>query len=431
MKRNTIVAIALFLWSYSINCLAEVSQAIAAYDKGDYVTAMQEAHLLAEQGNAVAENLLGLMYFYGHGVSQDYIQAERWFRNSADHGNARAQFNIGLMYENEKIAPEKYSLSEALKRLSGKKEDKYEWRTRSRVLAEEWFRKAAEQGLADAQFKLGVAYSEGAESVKWLSKAAEQGNSDAQFNLGVVFANGQGVAQDHSVAAKWFRKAADQGNADAQWNLGGLYRDGLGVTQDYDQALKLFLKSAEQGNADAQVRIGYMYGTGTGVPLDYEKATAWYRKAAEQGNSIAKDNLRITEEFLKKERLMAKLKKQAEGDGSRGYKYTSLVDFKLDAGKLPISSKVSLSGFYSRVGKLEKIGEYPSREDFGNKVIVITGNADRNSRKLLLSDIACQQAYCPVQILGKLSLCEISIFGKKASNETCVIADEIRLNYNQ
>lgn len=42
---------------------------------------------------------------------------------------------------------------------------------------------------------------------------ADNGNTTAQFNLGIMFSNGQGVAQDYTVAAVWFRKAADQGNA--------------------------------------------------------------------------------------------------------------------------------------------------------------------------------------------------------------------------
>ena len=40
------------------------------------------------------------MYNFGEGVPQDYEQAVAWYRKAADQGNAGAQFCLGLMYEN-------------------------------------------------------------------------------------------------------------------------------------------------------------------------------------------------------------------------------------------------------------------------------------------------------------------------------------------
>jgi hypothetical protein len=74
------------------------------------------------------------------------------------------------------------------------------------------------------------------EALGWYRKAAEQGNAIAQYNLGVMYANGQGVTQDHPEAIRWYRKAADQGNAKAQFYLGAMYAHGLGVAQDYVEA---------------------------------------------------------------------------------------------------------------------------------------------------------------------------------------------------
>ena len=53
------------------------------------------------------------------------------------------------------------------------------------------------------------------EAVKWYRKAAEQGYASAQYNLGNIYGNGRGVKQDYVEAVKWYRKAADQGDADA------------------------------------------------------------------------------------------------------------------------------------------------------------------------------------------------------------------------
>jgi TPR repeat protein len=60
-----------------------------------------------------------------------------------------------------------------------------------------------------------------AEAVKWYRKAAEQGHADAQNNLGFCYEKGWGVEQDYAEAVKWYRKAADHGNTRA---LAGLQR---------------------------------------------------------------------------------------------------------------------------------------------------------------------------------------------------------------
>jgi Sel1 repeat len=104
-------------------------------------------------------------------------------------------------------------------------------------------RKAAEQGDADAQAKLGSSYYIGqgvprnySQAFYWYSKAAEQGDPLAQSNLGVMYHNGQGVPQDDAKAVAWSHKAAEQGDADAQNNLGASYYHGQGLPQDYGQA---------------------------------------------------------------------------------------------------------------------------------------------------------------------------------------------------
>jgi hypothetical protein len=61
----------------------------------------------------------------------------------------------------------------------------------------------------------GVAQSD-VEAARWYRKAADQGHADAQYNLWNVFDEGHGVAQSNAEAVRWFRKAADQGGAEAQ-----------------------------------------------------------------------------------------------------------------------------------------------------------------------------------------------------------------------
>lgn len=59
--------------------------------------------------------------------------------------------------------------------------------------------------------------------MNWYRKAAELGLADAQAKLGLMYFQGIGVDRDAREALRWFRKAAEQGNAGAQNNLGVMY----------------------------------------------------------------------------------------------------------------------------------------------------------------------------------------------------------------
>ena len=90
------------------------------------------------------------------------------------------------------------------------------------------------------------------EAVKWYRKAAEQNFAAAQYNLGVCYDQGDGVAEDQVEAAKWYRKAAEQNDADAQYNLGICYERGDGVAEDWVEAYKWLLLAARQGHEAAK-----------------------------------------------------------------------------------------------------------------------------------------------------------------------------------
>ena len=63
-------------------------------------------------------------------------------------------------------------------------------------------------------------------------RAAEQGYADAQNMLGDMYRIGRGVRQDYAEALKWFRKAADKGHPSAQNCIGEMYWSGQGVRQN-------------------------------------------------------------------------------------------------------------------------------------------------------------------------------------------------------
>ena len=75
-----------------------------------------------------------------------------------------------------------------------------------------------------------------AQAAYWYHKAAEQGLAGAQFLLGNAYDKGEGVPQDYAQAAIWYRKAAGQGFPEAQSILGILYSEGKGVPQDFAEA---------------------------------------------------------------------------------------------------------------------------------------------------------------------------------------------------
>jgi TPR repeat protein len=93
----------------------------------------------------------------------------------------------------------------------------------------------AAQPIEEAEF----AYERGdyTQAARLFSPLAEQGVASAQFSLGLMHEKGRGVRQDHSVALMWFRKAAAQGYAGPQNNLGLIYERGRGVRKDVVRAL--------------------------------------------------------------------------------------------------------------------------------------------------------------------------------------------------
>ena len=86
------------LGSSSVEFADEIQDGFDAYKKKDYKEAVVFFHLSAEQRDALAQHLLGLMYDEGKGAAQDYVEAVKWYRRSAELGNASAQNNLGFMY---------------------------------------------------------------------------------------------------------------------------------------------------------------------------------------------------------------------------------------------------------------------------------------------------------------------------------------------
>jgi len=223
--------------------------------------------------------------------SKDYKSAMQFFRKAAVQGYALAEYNIGLMYHHGYGVPQDYDQ------------------------AMQWYRNVVYRGLSDgihnAAINIGLMYENGegvtqdyAEAMKWFRMAAEQGSALGQNKMGYLYYNGRGVSQDYTKALKWFRMAADQEFVPgdyrdnpgffhdiphAQYIVGTLYANGLGVSQDYEQARQWYRKAADKSEYDeAQLSIGVLYENGWGVPQDNSQARYWYGLATAQGNEDAR-----------------------------------------------------------------------------------------------------------------------------------------------
>ena len=140
---------------------ADTAQDGARYfQKGDYSHALAAWRPLADQGNAVAQNGLGIMYLGGKGVTQNTSEALRYMSLSAASGSPLGQNNLGGLYRDGKGVTRDY-----------------------------------------------------AKAAQWFSAAAAQGSSAGMYNLGLMYETGQGMKTDLPRSYMWYALAADQGDA--------------------------------------------------------------------------------------------------------------------------------------------------------------------------------------------------------------------------
>src|SRR5438093_1807535 len=175
----------------------------------------------------------------------------------------------------------------------------------------EQFKAEAEKGDVQFQFKLGAIFSVGqlgvakdkAEAVKWFREAAKQNLAKAQFLLGLSYDQGDGIAKDSEEAVKWYRKAAEQEFAMAQFALGHCYDKGVGVAKDTLEAVKWYRRAAGQNCVGAQVILGLCYTHGDGVAKDYAEGYKWMLLAAAQGDELAKRTATTLEGMMSREQI--------------------------------------------------------------------------------------------------------------------------------
>ncbi len=150
---------------------ADYEAGLTAVQNGDFVTAFREFSASAEEGLDLAQYNLGILYYTGRGVAQDYQQAYQWTSKAAEQGHMRAQFNLGTLY------------------FSG----------------------------TGIELDHAMAFS-------WYERAARSGHGEAQFNLGTMYRDGDGVEINIVNAHAWATLALENEFADAADLIRGLER---------------------------------------------------------------------------------------------------------------------------------------------------------------------------------------------------------------
>ena len=209
----------------------------------------------------------GLMAF----AVGNFEEAASKFSASADEGNLGAQHMLMRMISEGKVFtanPDKNLFDVTLK--------------------------AAQQGLAGAQFSLAELYMDRGDAksaVTWYRKAVAQNHIDATYKLGRLLQKGaKGIEANKDeghqllgIAASEYDVHAQKGSAEAQNTLAFMYEKGLGIKKDIQMAASWYDSAARQGHAQAQLNLGRLYAMGDGAPRNIYQATYWLDLAAAQG----------------------------------------------------------------------------------------------------------------------------------------------------
>jgi TPR repeat protein len=233
----------------------------AAQDAEPADASISHLQTKANGGDILSQRTLGDRYLNGDGVPRDWDQSAKWYRAAATQGDKLSQFSLGMLLKDGANGLQK-NLTEAAQWFRAAAEqgdatsqvflaDMYangDGVPKDPSEAAKWYIKAtAQSSNPTIQLDIAGKFYHGygvpkdyTEAEKWARKSAEQGLAEAQFMMGLMYTNGEGVPTDLAESARWYRKAADQGYAPAQYNLGLQLVSGSGVPKDLAQAYMWF-----------------------------------------------------------------------------------------------------------------------------------------------------------------------------------------------
>lgn len=264
-NKPCIIALAATLALSAFVANADFDEATKAYLLGEFEKARYEALIAATDGNPKAQMLLGQLYYNGEGVQRDIPHALHWYNKAAENGFADAQYRLGILYHDGKPGIEK-----------------------NLDIAYEWLMKAAENDYADAREKLQWLHKTEQgnvvnlnENVEVLKQVAASGNQQARFLLSEKLLKGTGVAQDKVGAVTMLKDDAAIGFVKAQKQLGELFFYGDGVEKDYIEAYAWSMAYAGTKELGGIAREGKQVARSALRKLPEEEHEKAYIKSAE------------------------------------------------------------------------------------------------------------------------------------------------------
>jgi TPR repeat protein len=232
--------------------------AYEAFEKGQYLTALELSVKGAEQGEPQAHTLVGRIYAEGLGVTPNPALAAKWYARAAELGDAEGAFAYGMLL------------------VQGRGVDK------DRARAGKYFEQAAERRHLLANYNLALLFLRGDgkpenphRALLHMHFAAKYGLVTAQYDLGTMYATGLGTDPNALEAAKWIGRAAAAGHPEAQLDYAIMLFRGHGVKVDAKRGAEFFKRAAEKGLATAQNRLARCYTHGAGVAQDLAEAAKW------------------------------------------------------------------------------------------------------------------------------------------------------------
>lgn len=352
--------------------------------------------LAAKQGNACAENYLGLFECN----NENFKEAKKHLLTAIKLGYIVAQYNYAVLLINWNNARSDYdSTDKSIDWSDFPHDDHGKIDSFIKLAADEGYPPAIEY-QAKKIFEEGVEYEtvadngnyvgEGLGGISFVKKpnpkkayecyhlAAKKGNPDAIKKISEIFKGFEKKLQEHlndptskevKEAIEYFEFAANDGFSQAQYKLGCCYRDGTGVKKDPKRAVEFFRQAALQDHSDAQNSLGDCYANGFGVSKEPVQAFLLYRQAADNSNAVALNNCGNCYE---------------QGFGTAKDEKRAFESYRLAADKLPEAEKNLAVCYEKGIGIPKNLNSaYKHNKEAANK-----GNikAKENLERLLLEN---------------------------------------------
>ncbi|MDR1546882.1 MAG: sel1 repeat family protein [Deltaproteobacteria bacterium] len=160
--------------------------------------------------------------------------------------------------------------------------------------AAEWYQKAADAGLAEGLYNLGVCYEIGMgvvpnipKALELYQRAAEKKLGVADYKLGKLYLNGMDLERDLTKGLDYLNQAANGGFTLAIKELALISYMGLyDQPRDLTKAMNIFTRAAEAGDPEAMKNVGAMIAAGEGLKADQIQALKWFLLAQRFGPEL-------------------------------------------------------------------------------------------------------------------------------------------------